>query len=202
MQHKKQESIDLILSAIEDICRKTDRFPTNAELVRETGLGAGTISRYLNYMKAQGLIEFDPRHKLKVIHKQDTDDDTEPVAIVGRIACGVPMDARENIEGYIRLPSMLLGSGTYFLLRTYGDSMTDAGIDEGDLVLIKKQEYAENGQIAVVMTEDGETTLKRFYRDDINRRIILHPENTSMDDIILENCIIQGVAKKIIKNVK
>lgn len=201
MQHKKAENIELLLSAIEEISRETRRSPTNAELVRATGLGAGTVSRYLNYMSEQGLIDFEPRHRLAV-RRENSDDNTEPVAIVGRIACGLPMDAKENIEGYIRLPSVLLGSGTYFLLRTYGDSMTEAGIDAGDLVLIRQQEYAENGQIVVAMTDDGETTLKRFYRDDEHRRVILHPENSSMEDIVLESCVIQGIACKIIKNVK
>ena len=77
--------------------------------------------------------------------------------------------------------------------------MIEAGIDDGDLVVVKKQIYAEDGDIVVALV-DNQNTLKRFYRDNDNRKVILHPENRRMKDIIVDDCFIQGVACHVIKN--
>ena len=84
---------------------------------------------------------------------------------------------------------------------TYGDSMIEAGIDNGDLVLIRQQNYADEGQIVVALMED-EATLKRFYPEPKKHRIRLHPENSRMDDIYVDNCEIQGVAVKVLKDLE
>lgn len=77
--------------------------------------------------------------------------------------------------------------------------MIEAGIEDGDLVVIRKQSYANDGDIIVALVEE-EATLKRLYRDEENGRIILHPENKDMSDIVVDNCIIQGIAVKVIKD--
>ncbi len=82
-----------------------------------------------------------------------------------------------------------------------GESMIDVGIEDGDLVVIRKQDTANEGDIVVALV-DYEATLKRFYMDILNRRIILHPENKMMKDIYVDNCMIQGVAVKVIKDLK
>ena len=90
----------------------------------------------------------------------------------------------------------------FFLLRAKGDSMIDAGIDSGDLVLIRQQSTAEPGQIIVALVNDEEeATLKRYYPEPEKRRIRLHPENESMEDIVVEHCTIQGVAVHILKKI-
>ena len=116
--------------------------------------------------------------------------------IVGTIACGQPVDAMENIEESVALPRTIFGAGNLFLLHAKGDSMVEADIHNGDLVVIRQQNTAENGEIVVAMI-NGETTLKRFYKK--NGKIILHPENKTMDDIIVKNCEIQGVLVSCIK---
>ena len=116
--------------------------------------------------------------------------------IVGTIACGQPVDAMENIEESVALPRTIFGAGNLFLLHAKGDSMVEADIHNGDLVVIRQQNTAENGEIVVAMI-NGETTLKRFYKK--NSKIILHPENKTMDDIIVKNCEIQGVLVSCIK---
>ena len=83
-----------------------------------------------------------------------------------------------------------------FMLRTYGDSMIDIGIRKGDLIVVKKQNYANDGDIIVALV-DGETTLKRFFKE--GSKIILHPENKTMKDIIVKECDIQGVLVSCIK---
>lgn len=110
--------------------------------------------------------------------------------IVGSIACGQPVDAVEQIEESVTLPRAIFGGGDLFILHTHGDSMIDIGIKHGDLVVIRKQNTAENGDIIVAMM-NGETTLKRFYKR--NGKVVLHPENKEMKDIIVKDCEIQGV---------
>ena len=123
------------------------------------------------------------------------------VPILGAVSCGVPKFAEENIDEYVRLPVSIFGKGDYFLLRADGDSMIDAGIETGDLVLIRQQDTAEPGQIVVALMED-EATLKRYFPEPKKHRIRLHPENPRMEDIYVESCVIQGVAVKVIKDVE
>lgn len=118
------------------------------------------------------------------------------VPLVGVISCGTPIFAEQNIEEYIPLPRDFLGKGEYFALRAKGDSMINAGINSGDIVFVKIQNTAENGEIIVALT-DEEATLKRYYKR--NGKIILHPENESYKDIIVDNCLIQGIAIKVLK---
>ena len=123
------------------------------------------------------------------------------VAVLGEVACGIPKYAEENIETYLELPRQLVGEGTFYILRASGDSMTEAGIDDGDLVVIRKQSAAEPGDIVVALVGD-EATLKTYYPDRQKRCIRLHPENGKYEDIVTETAIIQGVAVKVIKDLK
>ena len=113
--------------------------------------------------------------------------------------CGSLTEESEHCEGYVRLPASLVGRGEFFLLKAYGESMIDAGISDGDLVLVRRQSDAADGDIVVALV-DGAVTLKRMYRDARRRHIVLHPENSTMSDIIAEYCEIQGVAVKVIKD--
>ena len=120
------------------------------------------------------------------------------IPVLGEIACGDPILAEENIEEYVSLPTAIFGKGDFFILRASGQSMIEAGIDDGDLVVVKKQVEANDGDIVVALV-DNQNTLKRYFRDDENKKIILHPENKKMKDIIVDECCIQGVACHIIK---
>ena len=116
--------------------------------------------------------------------------------LVGQIACGQPTFAEENIEETHALPQSLFGNGKLFMLKAFGDSMIDVGIRQGDLIVLRSQNYAKNGDIVVALV-DGKNTLKRFYKK--GKKIILHPENTTMSDIIVNECEIQGVLVSCIK---
>ena len=118
--------------------------------------------------------------------------------VLGSIACGLPEYAEENFEEYVALPTALFGSGESFLLRANGNSMIEAGIEPGDLVVVRKQATAEEGDIVVALVEN-ETTLKRYYKDHQRRCVRLHPENSRMKDIYVQECSIQGVAQHVIK---
>ena len=111
------------------------------------------------------------------------------VPIVGRVSAGTPILATENIEDYIALPQSMLGEGEHYVLGVRGESMIEAGIMDGDYVVVRKQPTAYNGDIVVAMVED-DATVKRFYRE--NGHFRLQPENPTMEPIIVPEVTILG----------
>ena len=202
MRTKNAESIEAIEKFISDYVDEYGTSPTVQEIADGIGVAKSTASRYVTYMRENGILDSDGSHR-SIVTKKDksTRQQTLRVPVLGAVSCGVPKLADENIEEYVRLPVALFGRGSFYLLRANGDSMIEAGIDDGDLVLIRQQSTAEEGQIVVALMED-EATLKRFYPEPENGIIRLHPENYTMEDIIVENCIIQGVAVKVLKGLE
>lgn len=179
--------------------RFTDNYgisPTMQEVADGVGVSKATVHRYITQLCEDGIMDFSGR---RTITPARTNVEAVSVPILGEVACGIPKFAEESIEEYVRLPVALFGRGNFFILRAYGDSMVEAGIDDGDLVLIRQQDVAEEGQIVVALIDD-EATLKRFYPEPENHRIRLHPENSHMADIFVERCEIQGVAVKVLKD--
>lgn len=173
--------------------------PSVREMAEALGVNYSTVSRYLKQMREEGIVEYDGHRNITTREGKITHEASLKVAVLGSVACGVPRFAEENIEEYVRLPISLFGSGDFYILRAVGNSMIGAGIDEGDLVLVRQQNYADAGQIVVALMED-EATLKRYYPEPENKRVRLHPENDSMSDIYVNECLVQGVAVKVIKN--
>lgn len=170
--------------------------PTMQEIADALGKGKTTVHRYITQMCSDGVLSYSGWRTTKVTKASSP---VVSVPILGSIACGIPKFAEENIEEYVKLPVSLFGSGDFFILKAYGDSMIEAGIDDGDLVLIRQQNSAEEGQIVVALVED-EATLKRYYPEPKQHRIRLHPDNSQMDDIFVDNCEIQGIAVKVLKD--
>ena len=170
--------------------------PTMQEVADGVGVSKATVHRYVSQLCENGVIDFSgARTMTSTKMKQQAIS----VPVLGDVACGIPKFAEENIEEYVRLPVALFGQGQFFILRAHGDSMVEAGIEDGDLVLIRQQNTAEEGQIVVALMED-EATLKRFYPEPENHRIRLHPENIHMTDIFVDKCEVQGVAVKVLKD--
>lgn len=140
-----------------------------------------------------------------VYHDVDFDEppsnDISLISLYGKIKCGEPNFINDYREAVLEIPQRMIGQGDFFALRARGDSMVGAGINDGDILIVKMQEYAENGQI-VVARIDQEVTLKRFYLLKDERKYLLHPENSVYEDIITDSCTIMGVAVKIIKNIE
>lgn len=140
-------------------------------------------------------------HPLESIEKHTARKRYLLIPVYGDIPCGFPNFIDDELKGYLEIPDEMIGDGEYFVLRAKGDSMVGAGISAGDLVIIKKQNFAEDSQIVVAYV-DGETTLKRFYKDDEQKLVELRPENDRYKSIYAKDCIILGVAVKIIKDIK
>jgi len=200
MRSKSIETMNKIKEYIERYYLDHYQSPSTARIAEGVGIGRSTAYKYLVEMNERGMISYDGKNISTDIIEQSSHKLIR-AAVLGNISCGLPNLAEENIEEYVSLPESLFGSGEFYILRASGESMIEAGINDGDLVVIRKQSCAEDGEIVVALVDD-EATLKRFYKDDEHKRIILHPENRTMNDIYVDNCILQGVAVKVIKDLR
>lgn len=194
MRSKDPEIMKRIVDFVEAYHLDYNSSPSIRVIADGVGIGSTTVYRYLMEMNERGMICYDG----KTIRNEKIDKSergTIRAAVIGRIACGIPNLAEQHVEGYVNLPESLFGQGDFYILRASGCSMTGAGIDDGDLVVIREQNTAEDGQIVVALVDD-EATLKRFFHE--GDRIRLHPENPQMKDIFVTDCRIQGVAVKVI----
>lgn len=199
MRTKDREKFSKIESFIDDYQEKYGVSPTTKAIAEGTELGTGTVSRYLQEMRENGTISYNGHSGFVTRKMKKFKGLIEMVPVLGAVSCGVPKYAEGNIEEYIPLPVSLFGRGDFYILHANGDSMIEAGIDDGDLVLIRHQNTADPGQIVVALMED-EATLKRYYPQPQYHRVRLHPENREMNDIYVDDCIIQGVAVNVLKD--
>lgn len=167
--------------------------------VREIGEGVGlrsssTVHGHLNRLEEKGFIRRDPSKPRAIellrplgVAQPAVGDDGSPrpawdeavtVPVLGRVPAGRPVLAVEEAEERVALPRSMVGEGTAFLLRVSGDSMVEAGIHDGDLVLVRQQDWAEDGDIVVALTDEEEATVKRFFRE--GRLVRLQPENPAL----------------------
>lgn len=168
-----------------------------AQIAEAVGTVKSNVYKYLSEMEDRGILTRSKR-EIEINDTIQASPELNRVPILGNVSCGLPEYTEENFEEYVPLPVALFGQGDFYLLRASGNSMIEAGIDPGDLVVVRKQNTAEEGDIVVALV-DNETTLKRFYRDKKHRCIRLHPENSKMKDIYVQDCTIQGVAQNVIK---
>jgi repressor LexA len=118
------------------------------------------------------------------------DKKTTYVPVLGKVTAGIPITAIENVEDYLPLPEHLVSDDKVYILVIQGDSMIEAGIFDGDMVIVRHQQTANNGDIIVAMTEEDEATVKRFFRE--KDYIRLQPENSTMEPILLKECKVLG----------
>lgn len=186
-----------IIAFVEDYFFEYHTSPSLQKIASGLEISRTTAYRYLVEMDKKDMLSYDGKTiETKSMAKSDYAMNRAPV--LGGIVCGSPEYAEEDFEEFVALPVALFGEGDFFVLRTHGHSMVDAGIDEGDMVVVRKQDHANYGDIVVALV-DNETTLKTYYPEPENKRIRLHPENASMEDIVVRACNIQGVAKHVIK---
>ena len=196
MRTLNQDMLEKVECYIAVYQMENGKSPSYRQIMRETGMTTlSSVFRYVNALEKMGHIT---RTNLGNIETPSNlrHGGTTMIPLVGSVACGAPNIGVEEIEETYAFPTELFGEGEMFMLRTYGDSMIDIGIRKDDLIVVKKQNYANDGDIVVALV-DGETTLKRFYRK--GRKIILHPENKTMKDIITDHCEIQGILVSCIK---
>ena len=166
--------------------------PTVREIGDAVGLASpSTVHAHLANLERAGLLKRDPTkpRALELSGRGRAAADPEPAStglpLVGEIAAGGPLLAEDDIEEYLTVPETIARRGADFLLRVKGDSMIDAGILDGDIVVVKREQTAENGDVVVALAGDDEAldeaTVKTFYRE--GGRIRLQPENETMEPI-------------------
>ena len=199
-QEKMTANADAIENCIDEYYEENGISPSIEVIAAETGISKSTVGRYLQKLTAEGRLISNGRRGYATKQMQQQTG-LISVPILGNIACGAPIFADGTVKEYVRLPASLLGSGSYFILTTSGDSMIDAGIDVGYTVIVKQQDYAEVGDIVVALVGD-DATLKRYYPEPERKRIRLQPENENHEPIYVRECLIQGIAVTVWKNLK
>ena len=164
--------------------------PSVREICSAVGLkSTSSVHAHLTKLEKKGLLRRDPTKPRAMEVLDGPVSRGRSVPLVGRVTAGLPILATENIEDYLVLPQSLQGRGDLFALRVQGESMIEAGIEDGDIVVLRRQETAENGEIVVAMIDD-EATLKRIYYEDGHVR--LQPENAAMEPIYADEVVILG----------
>ena len=200
MQHKKTEYFEMIECFVDEYqAMNGGATPALRVIGQHIGLSESSVYKYVAAMKKQGILACDGRKSIITKRALRDAEGFCRVPVLGAVACGLPILAEENIEEYVKLPVALFGKGNFYILRAKGESMVDAGIDDGDLVVVRQQDTADYNQIVVALLED-EATLKR-YRPEAGR-VVLHAENPDFEDIVVDDCAIQGVAVKVIKDLQ
>lgn len=181
--------------------------PSVREIGRAIGLSSpSTVHSHLHKLEVAGYIRRDsnkPR-TIEICHPEDIptsdeqritevqqnlDTNTLSLPVVGRVAAGIPILAEQNVEEVLTLPTSIIGDASSFVLHVHGESMINAGIFDGDYIVVKEQNTAHNGEIVVALIDDS-ATVKTFYREE--HRIRLQPENDTMEPIYADNPTILG----------
>lgn len=192
---KRQQEV---LAGIRVIFQETGYPPTVRELGERLGLRSScTVQRHLEALERKGFIRRNPTKARtieitrgpKPVSRSAADGGLISVPMVGVVTAGQPILAVENIEDSIALPRSLVPEGECFALRVRGESMINAGLFDGDMAIVKKQEHADNGNIVVALLDD-EATIKRFFHEGAYVR--LQPENPALAPIIVDSVAILG----------
>lgn len=173
--------------------------PTVREIAKELGVNSpATIQAHLDCLANKGYIKKgnNKNRTIELMVENEyipKNEEVTMVPLLGKITAGNPIEAIQNPDEYFSLPTYLIPKDKeVFTLNVSGDSMINAGILDGDIVIVERRETARNGEIVVAMTEENEVTLKTFYKEDGHIR--LQPENDSMEPFIFDNVFILGKA--------
>lgn len=197
---RQQEIFDFIRSYSE----KNGYPPTVRDIGKAVGLASSsTVHAHLSNLEKLGVLRRDPTkpRALELLDRatrsagsavQGAIDKVRPggLPVVGAVAAGSPVLAEENIEEYVQVPQAAGGEEGEYVLKVRGDSMVDAGILEGDYVVVQRRDEARDGEIVVALVGDDEATVKRYFRESDHIR--LQPENSSMEPILAEDVQILG----------
>lgn len=202
MRHKDTQLMNAIRTYIRDYYAEHRTMPSTTQIARAHGIVRSTAYTYLVAMDKEGLISYedgvisDDRTELISLEQ-------ETAAVLGSIACGNPEAEEEQVECIVSLPTAVFGKGPFYMLRAVGDSMVDAGIEEGDMLVIRRQPEAKEGDIVVALDDNNENTLKEYGGiDQTNGRAVLRFRNRAKygnREIYVQTLTCQGVLTHIIK---
>ena len=189
MARKKYEGLTLeqeeLFLLLRDHLDHSSKQPTVRQMGAELNIGSSAVNARLQALIEKGFVKSTKtgtRDRVLTILKEAPEEELVTVPILGKIACGMPIWVEQNFDGEVLLAKERLGNGVFFAVRTQGDSMINAGINEGDIVVIRQQPMADPGEIIAAYI-NGEVTLKRFtFRNNV---VTLMPENAAYEPIVV-----------------
>jgi len=192
-----------ILAFIQGELERKGYPPSVREIGEAVGLSSSsTVHAHLSHLEEAGYIRRDPTKpraiEVLIGERQESRRPLKQLPIIGRVAAGQPLLADENVEDYFPLPRDFAPIDDAFMLKVRGESMIEAGIFDGDLVVVQKTSHAENGEIVVALIED-EATVKRFFREQ--GRVRLQPENQTMDPLFVTEVKIVGKVVGLVRRI-
>lgn len=200
LSNKQNEILSYIISEVQ----RKGYPPSVREICMAVGLrSTSTVHGHLEKLESKGYIKRDPTlpRAIEILGRDmgigSVTKEIVNVPVVGRVTAGEPILAFENIEDSFPLPVDFIGKNESFILSIRGSSMIEAGILDGDYVIVEKKNTAKNGDIVVALIDDEEATVKRFFKEKDHIR--LQPENSSMDPIILKDVKILGRVSGVIR---
>lgn len=205
MRSRDRKLMEKIKAFVEDYAMENGgATPSNREIGDEFSIGRVNAYRYLKAMDELGMIQYkEGRIRTERIDKIAPATDLSP-SYLGAIPAGTPDEIEAQVEEYVSIPSVFVGNqkGRFYILRVSGESMTDAGIEDGNLVIVREGIEASPGDIVAALVSGSSSTLKRYLRDE--KGAYLWAENESWDDkkrFYGRNFRVQGIAVKVIKDV-
>ena len=204
MRTKSQKLMNEIGAYVDQYYNERHTVPSVNDIAKGVGVAKATAYRYLVAMNDLGMLSYDgPSRTIVTKMISKFSESTVPAPVVGAIPGGTPEEEEENIQEYVSLPVSLFGRGEFYILKATGDSMVDAGIEDGDLVVIRKQQEASIGDLVVALDESNANTLKKYGGIDAasNAAILLYQNQEKYPDkrILVKELIVQGVARHVIK---
>ena len=204
MQRPRGDNQQLILDYIKSEIQTKGYPPSVREIANAVGLkSTSTVHGHLQRLEKRGLLHRDamkPRAMEVVGDPNFIRNTTTAVPVVGHVQAGVPILAEQNLEDYVPIPDVMLGKGEHFILRVHGESMIDAGIMDGDYIIVRQRAEAHDGDIIVAMIDDS-ATVKRFFREE-DGIFRLQPENSSMEPIYTKELTIVGEVVSLFRLIK
>ncbi|MDE6597778.1 MAG: transcriptional repressor LexA [Clostridia bacterium] len=194
MKHSIDKS-EAVFDFIQKYISENGFAPSVREICKSCDIkSTATAFNYINELAEKGLINKANFKNRAVSLKQNVLN----VPLVGTVAAGQPIFATENYENFYSIPGNFFSGEDLFMLNVHGDSMINIGMFDGDKIVVKRQETADNGDIVVALVDDS-ATVKRFFKRD--GKIILHPENDNMQDFIFDNVTILGKVVGLMRNI-
>jgi len=199
IDHSKMTERDqLVLRYIENYITENGYAPSVREICSGCGIPSTATCFYImNSLSDRGYIAKSKvgENKRRAV---SINQNAKKIPLIGTVAAGTPIFAQENYEDYFSVPTNMFGTDDMFMLTVKGDSMINIGMYNGDKIVVRKQDTAEDGEIVVALVEDG-ATVKRFYRRD--GKFILHPENDTMEDFVFDEVTILGKVVGLIRKI-
>ncbi len=195
---KSNEKYQAVYEFIKKYIAENGYSPTVREICANCGIkSTATAYQYINRLNDQGLVT-KAENKKRAVSVKSRGGATVAVPLIGTVAAGQPIFAEENYEGFYSLPSDIFGGDEMFMLTVKGDSMIKIGMFDGDKIVVKKQNTADNGDIVVALVDDS-ATVKRFFKR--GGKFILHPENDEMSDFVFDDVSVLGKVIGLMRNI-